>query len=102
MSRRLRRNHVSAFKAKVALAAINGDRTLAQLAEQFDVHPNQISAWKDQLFEGVLRCLRRALAASRRHREKRRQRQESETQVQRTGESQYPDGRRPDALKQRE
>ena len=43
MSRRPRRNHVPAFKAKVALAAIKGDRTLAQLAEQFDVHPNQIS-----------------------------------------------------------
>ena len=40
MSRRPRRNHTPAFKAKVALAAIKGDRTLAQLAEQFDVHPN--------------------------------------------------------------
>ncbi len=39
MSRRPRRNHSPAFKAKVALAAIKGDRTLAQLAEQFDVHP---------------------------------------------------------------
>ena len=53
MSRRPRRNHTPAFKAKVALAAIKGDRTLAQLAEQFDVHPNQISAWKDQLLERV-------------------------------------------------
>ena len=49
MSRRPRRNHSPAFKAKVALAAIKGDRTLAQLAEQFDVHPNQITAWKAQL-----------------------------------------------------
>ena len=49
MSRRPRRNHSPAFKAKVALAAIKGDRTLAQLAEQFDVHPNQIAAWKAQL-----------------------------------------------------
>src|SRR5438876_5471393 len=40
MSRRARRNHTPAFKAKVALAAIKGDRTLSQLAEQFDVHPN--------------------------------------------------------------
>ncbi len=48
MSRRPRRNHTPAFKAKVALAAIKGDRTLAQLAEQFDVHPNQITAWKAQ------------------------------------------------------
>ncbi len=38
MSRRARRNHTPAFKAKVALAAIKGDRTLAQLSEQFDVH----------------------------------------------------------------
>ena len=49
MTRRPRRNHTSAFKAKVALAAIKGDRTLAQLAEQFDVHPNQITTWKAQL-----------------------------------------------------
>jgi transposase-like protein len=47
--RRPRRNHTPAFKAQVALAAIKGDRTLAQLAEQFDVHPNQITAWKAQL-----------------------------------------------------
>ena len=40
MSRRPRRNHTPAFKSKVALAAVKGDRTLAQLAEQFDVHPN--------------------------------------------------------------
>jgi transposase len=49
MTRRPRRNHTPAFKAKVALAAIKGDRTLAQLAEQFDVHPNQITTWKAQL-----------------------------------------------------
>jgi transposase len=49
MNRRPRRNHTPAFKAKVALAAIKGDRTLAQLAEHFDVHPNQITAWKAQL-----------------------------------------------------
>ena len=53
MSRRPRRNHTPAFKAKVALAAIKGDRTLAQLAEQFDVHPNQITTWKGQLEEGA-------------------------------------------------
>ena len=53
MSRRARRNHTPAFKAKVALAAIKGDRTLAQLAEQFDVHPNQIASWKAQLEEGA-------------------------------------------------
>ena len=49
MNRRARRNHTPAFKAKVALAAIKGDRTIAQLAEHFDVHPNQITAWKSQL-----------------------------------------------------
>src|SRR5437868_9716797 len=48
MNRRARRNHTPAFKAKVALAAVKGDRTLAQLAEQFDVHPNQITGWKAQ------------------------------------------------------
>ena len=42
MSRRPRRNHTPAFKAKVALAAIKGDRTMAQLAEQFDVHPREL------------------------------------------------------------
>ena len=53
MSRRPRRNHTPAFKAKVALAAIKGDRTLADLAQQFDVHPNQITQWKAQLQEGA-------------------------------------------------
>ena len=53
MSRRPRRNHTPAFKAKVAIAAIKGDRTLAQLAEQFEVHPNQITSWKAQLEEGA-------------------------------------------------
>jgi transposase len=53
MSKRPRRNHTPAFKAKVALAAIKGDRTLAQLAEQFDVHANQITTWKAQLEEGA-------------------------------------------------
>ena len=53
MSRRPRRSRTPAFKAKVALAAIKGDRTLAQLAEQFDVHPNQITSWKAQLEGGA-------------------------------------------------
>src|SRR5215469_18922485 len=53
MKRRPRRNHTPAFKAKVAIAAIKGDRTLAQLAEQFDVHPNQIMTWKAQLEGGA-------------------------------------------------
>jgi transposase len=49
MSRRPRRNHSPAFKAKVALDAIRGDKTLAELAKQYDVHPNQITDWKGQL-----------------------------------------------------
>ena len=53
MSRRPRRNHSAAFKAKVALAAIKGERTIAQLADQFDVHPNQITTWKAQLEGGA-------------------------------------------------
>lgn len=51
--RRTRRNHSTSFKAKVALAAIRGDKTLVELAEQFDVHPNQISAWKQQVLDGA-------------------------------------------------
>lgn len=51
--RRKRRNHSSAFKAKVALAAIKGDRTLGDLAEQFDVHPNQIQDWRKRLLENA-------------------------------------------------
>ncbi|MGY2843623.1 transposase [Bradyrhizobium sp. USDA 4509] len=53
MSRRPRRNHSAAFKAKVARAAVKGDRTIAQLAEHFDVHPNQITTWKSQLEASV-------------------------------------------------
>lgn len=49
--RRPRRNHSPAFKAKVALAAIKGDQMLSQLAERFDVHPNQITQWKAELLE---------------------------------------------------
>ncbi|HEV2425350.1 MAG TPA: IS3 family transposase [Terriglobia bacterium] len=51
MARRKRRNHSGAFKAQVALAALKGDKTLAELAQQFDVHPNQITEWKAQLLE---------------------------------------------------
>ena len=51
--RRTRRNHAAGFKAQVALAAIKGDKTLAELAEQFDVHPNQISEWKQPLIDSA-------------------------------------------------
>ena len=51
MSRRPRRNHSPAFKAKVALAAIKGEKTVAELAQQFDVHGNQITQWRSQLLE---------------------------------------------------
>jgi transposase-like protein len=49
--KRPRRNHSAVFKAKVALAAIKGDQTLAALAERFDVHPNQITQWKTELLQ---------------------------------------------------
>ena len=51
MSRRPRRNHSPLFKAKVALDAIRGEKTLAELAKQHDVHANQIVDWKNQLLE---------------------------------------------------
>lgn len=53
MTRRPRRNHSAVFKAKVALAALKGDRTMSELAQQFDLRPNQIKQWKDQLLENV-------------------------------------------------
>jgi len=51
MSRRPRRNHSPAFKSKVALAAVKGEQTITELAQRFDVHPNQITQWKKQLLE---------------------------------------------------
>ena len=53
MTKRSRRTHSPAFKAKVALAAIKGEKTLSELAQQFDVHPNQITTWRSQLLEGA-------------------------------------------------
>ena len=53
MSCRSRRNRSPAFKAKVALAALKGKATLAELTERFNVHPNQIAQWKSQLLAGA-------------------------------------------------
>ena len=53
MVRRARRTHNPAFKAKVALAAIKGEKTLAELAQQYDIHPNQITAWRTQVLDGA-------------------------------------------------
>lgn len=51
MAKRPRRNHGAVFKAKVALEALKGDQTIVELAERFQVHPNQITEWKKQLME---------------------------------------------------
>lgn len=53
MTRRSRRNHSPALKAKVALAVIRGEQTLVELYQQFDVHANQIKQWKDHLLGGA-------------------------------------------------
>ncbi len=54
MTKRVRRTHNPAFKAQVALAAIKGEKTLAELEQLYDVHPNQITAWKAHLLEGAV------------------------------------------------
>jgi transposase-like protein len=53
MARKQRRKHNPVFKAKVAVAAIKGDKTIAELAELFGVHPNQMTDWKRQLLENA-------------------------------------------------
>jgi transposase-like protein len=75
--KRSRRNHSPSFKAKVALQAIRGDKTLAELAQQHQVHATQIGAWKQQLLEQRRRAVRqrsesgaglpRATTVARRH-----------------------------------
>ena len=53
MARRPRRNHSPALKAQVAVAALKGEKNLVELAQDFDLHPNQIKQWRDQLLEGA-------------------------------------------------
>ena len=48
-----RRNHSALFKAKVALEAAKGNKTMAELASEFGVHPSQITQWKKQLLESM-------------------------------------------------
>ena len=64
MAKRKRRNHSPIFKAQVAVAALKGDKTLAELAQQFDVHPNQITGWKSQLLEHAAHVFGEAVTAA--------------------------------------
>lgn len=54
MARRSRRNHSPAFKAKVALLAVRGELTTAEIAKKFDIHPNLIAQWKTQLLANAV------------------------------------------------
>ena len=60
--RRKRRNHSASFKAKVAVAAVRGEKTLAELAQQYDVHPNQIQDWRGRLVGSAERLFERGAA----------------------------------------
>jgi len=51
MARNMRRSHDAAFKARVALEAIRGEKTIAQVAAEYGVHPNQIRQWRQKLLD---------------------------------------------------
>ena len=63
MSNRPRRSHSPAFKAKVALAALKGEKTLAELAQQYDIHPNLITQWRAKLLESAADVFRAEASA---------------------------------------
>jgi SPX domain protein involved in polyphosphate accumulation len=63
MSKRPRRNHAPAFKAKVAFEALKGEQTIVELSQRYQVHPNQITEWKKQLLEHAsMTCLYRSIS----------------------------------------
>jgi transposase-like protein len=62
VARRVRRTHTAEFKARVALAALREDKTMAQLCQEFELHANQITEWKRQLTEGAAQAFNGASA----------------------------------------